>query len=134
MKVIFFVFFYIPKYWLYQHFIYIATRHSNNFSHKLCSSDSLVRSHVIAHVTLGYTFENSLVPTLCQKMSHFYNPKYWLYQHFIYIATRHSTNFFHKLCSSNSLVRSHLIVHVTLGYTSENSLVHTLCQKIRSFL
>ena len=39
-RLFFFVFFYNPKYWLYQHFIYISTRHSNNFFHKHCSNDS----------------------------------------------------------------------------------------------
>ena len=61
LVVFFFVFFYNPKFSLYQHFIYIATRHSNNFFHKHCSSDSLVKSRLIAHVTLGYTSEKSIL-------------------------------------------------------------------------
>ena len=49
----------------------------------------------------------------------FFHQKYIFNPQIFYIATRHSNNFFHKLCLSIALLGTGLYFHVTLGYTFE---------------
>ena len=50
----------------------------------------------------------------------FFSPKIFFSPYFLYIAARHSNNFFHKLCSSIALTGRGLFRLVPLGYTFEN--------------
>ena len=81
-----FFWFFHPKFSLYQHFIYISIRHSNNFFHKLCSSIVLVGSGLMIHVAFGYTSEKR---QMCVCVSQF---SLWLRSSFI---TAVLTYFFH---------------------------------------
>ena len=62
-----------------------------------------------------------------------WNPKYFFNPHFYLKATRHPNNFFHKLYSSDTLKWTGVSISVTHGYTFENSIVHTLCKKMKVF-
>ena len=77
------------------HFYLKATRHPNNFFHKLCSSDTLIGAGLYRPVRLGYTFRKTKVSAREQKnvfgavfFFFFFNP------HFYLKATRHPNNFF----------------------------------------
>ena len=51
-------------------------------------------------VTLGYTFEKTKISGCSKKQK---LPQLFFSPYFLYIAARHSNNFFHKLCLSDPL-------------------------------
>ena len=68
------------------------TSHSNNFLYKLCSNDTLVRSHLIAHVTLRYTSEKSILIDYVTMVEG--KKKFWSRYSFFFLACVFSWIFF----------------------------------------
>ena len=108
------------------YFLYIAARHSNNFFHKLCLGIALSWPGSVTSVTLGYTFEKTKISGCSKKQK---LPQLFFSLYFLYIAARHSNNFFHKLCLGIALSWPGSVTSVTLGYTFEKTKISGCSKK-----
>ena len=95
------------KYFSTHKFYLKGSRYPNNFFEKHCLSDTLKSAGLFSCAPLGYTFQNSIVHTLCQKNAFlfifFFNIKYFSTHKFYIQLLVIQIIFFHKLCLCDTL-------------------------------